>query len=60
MLHEDPDSLVASMHVFAVSEGRSHRGEALRLLEDCKTHGTVRANYIASVIEGVLKRHPND
>lgn len=59
MLQEDPTSLVPSMHIFATSEGRSHSQEAMRLLSDCKARETTRTKYISSVIEGVLKRHPD-
>ena len=43
------------MHVFALSRGERARPEAEELLRQCREEGTLRARYIASVIEGVMK-----
>jgi hypothetical protein len=55
-LAQDPSSLVASMHPFAVSQGTECLDEAIRLLEASRADNTTRSRYIASVIEGTLKR----
>lgn len=53
---EDPAALVPAMHLFAASQGSEAEAEALELLRRCKEDGTTRAHYVASVIQGVLKR----
>jgi hypothetical protein len=56
LLREDPATLAPAMHLFAASEGKEAEAEALELLRQCEVEGTTRANYLASVIRGVLKR----
>lgn len=56
LLREDPKVLVPAMHIFALSQGREGRPEAEELLRQCREAGTSRARYVASVIEGVMKR----
>lgn len=56
LLREDPAALVPAMHLFAASQGREAEAEALELLRRCQDDGTTRARYVASVIQGVLKR----
>jgi hypothetical protein len=56
LLREDPGALVPAMHLFAASQGKEGEAEALELLRRCQQHGTMRARYVASVIQGVLKR----
>jgi hypothetical protein len=56
LLREDESSLVPAMCVFAGSEGRHAVGEARELLRQCRANPTTGARYVASVIEGVLKR----
>jgi hypothetical protein len=57
LLASEPTSLVPAMHLYAVSQGRDCANEASLLLQQCRADGTTRARYIASVIEGVAKRH---
>jgi tetratricopeptide (TPR) repeat protein len=56
LLREDPTVLVPVMHVFAASQGRDMQTEAHKLLQQCRDDGTTGARYVASVIEGVMKR----
>lgn len=56
LLREDPAALVPAMHLFAASQGTEAEAEALELLRRCQEDGTTRAQYVASVIQGVLKR----
>lgn len=56
LLREDPESLVPAMHVFAVSQGKDSEAEARELLRRCHADGTTRSRYVASVIEGVMRR----
>lgn len=56
LLREDPGSLVPAMHVFAVSQGKESEPEARELLQRCHADGTTRSRYMASVIEGVIRR----
>jgi hypothetical protein len=56
LLSSDPTTLVPAMHIFAVSRGEDCANEAARLLEECQREPTVRAKYIASVLQGVLHR----
>lgn len=56
LLQEDPAVLVPAMHLFAVSQGKEAEAEALELLRRCQEEGTTRTRYVASVIQGVLKR----
>jgi hypothetical protein len=56
LLREDPAALVPAMHIFAASQGKEAEAEALELLRQCQEDGTTRARYVASVIQGVLKR----
>ncbi|WP_050726527.1 hypothetical protein [Vulgatibacter incomptus] len=55
-LLEDPESLVPAMHIFAFSRGKDAESEAIELLQQCRDDMTTRSRYIASVIEGVLRR----
>jgi hypothetical protein len=59
LLVRDPTVLTPAMHLFGQSQGERYEQEALALLQQCQAEGTVRAQYIASVIKGVLtrKRH---
>jgi len=56
LLREDPTVLVPAMYLFSGGAGQEAVTEALALLERCKAEGTMRADYVASVIEGVLTR----
>ena len=56
LLAQDPSALVVSMHLFSVSQGAECVDEAFRLLEASRADRTTRSRYIASVIEGALKR----
>lgn len=56
LLREGPAALVPAVHLFAVSQGKEAEAEALELLRRCQEDGTTRARYVASVIQGVLKR----
>lgn len=56
LLREDPATLVPAMHLFAISNGKEAKAEALELLRRCQEDGTTRARYVASVIQAVLKR----
>lgn len=60
LLRQDPAVLVPAMHVFAATQGNEAEAEALELLRRCHEDGTTRARYIASVIEGVLRRRSWD
>lgn len=51
-----PDVLVPAMFIFAQSGGVECEGAALELLEQCKQNPTTRNRYVASVVEGVLRR----
>ncbi|PTL76852.1 hypothetical protein [Vitiosangium sp. GDMCC 1.1324] len=55
-LKEDPAVLAPAMYLFAQTQGREYRQEAVELLRRCREDGTTRTQYVASVIEGVLKR----
>jgi hypothetical protein len=52
----DPAALVPAMHLFVQTNGGMYRNEALELLRQCHHEGTTRGRYVASVVEGVLKR----
>jgi len=56
LLREDPAALVPAMHLFAISQGKEAEADALELHRRCQDEGTTRARYLASVIQGVLKR----
>lgn len=56
LLREDPAALVPAMVLFADSQGTEAEQQALELLRRCREDGTTRAQYVISVIEGVLKR----
>ncbi|HEV3074514.1 MAG TPA: hypothetical protein VHB47_08865 [Thermoanaerobaculia bacterium] len=56
LLRHAPSVLVPAMYLFAISHGERYEKEARDLLRECLEDQTVRARYIASVIEGVLKR----
>jgi hypothetical protein len=56
LLQEDPTVLVPAMHVFAASQGQDMQTEAHELLRQCREDGTTGARYVASVLEGVMKR----
>ena len=56
LLHEDPATLVPAMYLFDPSHGSEAQAEARELLQRCHDDGTTRARYVASVIEGVLRR----
>ena len=51
VLRENPTYLEPAMYLFSTSQGRESEHEALMLLEQCRQAGTVRARYVASVIE---------
>ena len=55
-LAEDPQHLVPAMHLFAISQGREAVPEARLLLSRCLEDRTARTRYIASVIQGVMRR----
>lgn len=56
MLRQDPTALVPIMYLFSQSRGESNRDQAAKLLDTCTRDPTTKNRYIASVIEGVLKR----
>jgi hypothetical protein len=56
LLLRDPAVLTPVMYLVGEGEDERYEQEAEALLQQCKAHGTVRAQYVASVIEGVLKR----
>lgn len=56
LLLEDRSVLIPAMFMFAQSQGKECRQDALELLRQCQVSGTTRARYVVSVIEGVLKR----
>lgn len=56
MVRADPPTLVAVMPLFGNSEGREHITEANVLLKRCLTHGTTRAQYVSSVLQGIMSR----
>jgi len=56
LLQENPAELIPAMRIFAVTEGKEARREALTLLRACEQVGTTRARYISSVIKAVLRR----
>jgi hypothetical protein len=56
LLREDPATLIPAMHLFATSQGNEAQAEVHELLGQCRDDGTTRARYIASVLEGVMKR----
>lgn len=56
LLESDESVIVPVMFLFAESEGKQWREQALELLDQCRANGTTRAQYVQSVIEGVLKR----
>ena len=56
LLQEDPAALAPAMHLFAASQGHEAKAEAHELLRRCRDDGTTGARYVASVIEGVIKR----
>ena len=51
LLRENPEYLEPAMYLFSTSQGRESEREALTLLAQCQRLGTVRARYVASVIE---------
>ncbi len=57
LLREDPTALIPAMHLFAISCGSEAGAEASEVLRQCYRDGTTRARYVASVIEGVMKRN---
>lgn len=56
LLREEPAEITPVMYVFTVSQGRAMKTEAQELLQKCREDGTTGARYVASVIEGVMKR----
>lgn len=56
MLRRNASELIPVMYLFASSQGSEFAHEAEILLRECRMEGTTRAQYICSVIEGVLKR----
>jgi hypothetical protein len=56
LLRRDPMTLVPAMHLFASTQGQEGHDEALELLRQSREEGTTRGRYIASVVEGVLRR----
>lgn len=56
LLERDPTTLVPAMRLFGQAKGESYREEALELLRQCQQDGTTRARYVASVLQGVIKR----
>ena len=56
LLRKDPATIAPAMHLFAVSQGNEAAAEALELLRRSQEDGTTRGRYVASVIQGVLKR----
>jgi hypothetical protein len=57
LLRQDPGYLEPAMYLFSTSQGREKEYEALTLLARCRQIGTVRASYVASVIESVQSQH---
>lgn len=56
LLLDDPSVLTPVLYLFNPSQGEEFRAEAIELLGRCREDGTIRAQYIASVLEGILKR----
>jgi hypothetical protein len=56
LLVRDPTVLTPAMYLLGEGQDEQYEQEARALLQQCHAGGTVRAQYIASVIEGVLKR----
>jgi hypothetical protein len=56
LLRADPSTLTPVMHIFALTRGAEREADARELLRQCREDGTTGARYVASVIEGVLKR----
>jgi hypothetical protein len=56
LLRKHPDYLEPAMMLYSVSPGSEHEAQARELLRACRTAGTTRCRYMASVIEGALKR----
>lgn len=54
IMREYPDYPEPAMFAYAASEGRQMKREAEQLLESCSTIGTVRANYVTSVLSSSL------
>jgi hypothetical protein len=51
LLLENPQYLEPAMYLYSISQGREGEREALMLLLQCPGLGTMRARYVASVIE---------
>lgn len=56
LLRRHPDYLEPAMVLFSMSGGTEAEPEAMQLLEKCSKERTTRCRYIASVLNGVLKR----
>jgi hypothetical protein len=56
LMFENPTVLTPAMYIFAQSQGREMRDEAVELLQKCREDGSTRAQYVVSVVEGVMKR----
>lgn len=56
LLREVPSDLEPAMHAFAISQGTPAQAEAAMLLRACREAETTRSRYVASVIEGVMRR----
>jgi hypothetical protein len=58
MLQLNPNYLEPAMFLFLTSQGLECKTEALELLRQSREVGTCRNRYVASVIDGMLKRGP--
>lgn len=56
LLREDPSELVPALYLFTSSHGAEAGDEARRLLVRARQDGTTGARYVASVLEGVMRR----
>lgn len=56
LLRTYPDYLEPAMALFSMSSGGESESDAIRLLERCNEDRTARSRYLASVINGVLRR----
>ena len=56
LLRQHPDYLEPALLLFSSSGGTEAEAEAMRLLEHCAEERNARCRYVASVVNGVLKR----
>jgi hypothetical protein len=56
LLRRDPTSLIPVIYLLDQQPTAQYDEAALRLLAECREDNTTRSKYIASVIDGILKR----